>query len=495
MKNKTFLYLATILIFSSFGMFGKLSVTELQPLGSAAHAAISREILRTGDWLTLHWPYCEEFKDFYQFPPLFFWLQAITFKIFGISDATAKYVSSFFGVLVILLTFLLAKIISDDDYIAFLSSLTLILHPYFFRHARKCELETGLIFFVTLAILFFVISEKKQKPWLLILSGISSGLGFLYKGPPAYCVLGVVFLYYVLTKQYKKIFNFYFIFFILAGFFIPLVWIIPQIIYKGNAIIEKFFINQILWSIQGRSAKLVSFEEKIKNYLFFFPVFFSYYLPWSVTGIFGIIKVIKEKLKLYYILLIWIAVVWIGFTIAGYKDDYYLLLFWPGWCAINGLIFSLWTYKIKNHIKNLFAILSILFALITILTPIKFDKVRNPEFRKLTDFVRSNVPKDKKILTYNMFYYDMVALIPWYWDRGVIKSYLPNPKVPKSAKAWKEHSVDTEEELLEFLNKEHPTFILIKKTDYMNLSKKVKQKIYILKEEGRFYFCSNKPNL
>jgi len=146
MKNKTFLYLATILIFSFFGMFGKLSVTELQPLGSAAHAAISREILRTGDWLTLHWPYCEEFKDFYQFPPLFFWLQAITFKIFGISDATAKYVSSFFGVLVILLTFLLAKIISDDDYIAFLSSLTLILHPYFFRHARKCELETGLIF-------------------------------------------------------------------------------------------------------------------------------------------------------------------------------------------------------------------------------------------------------------------------------------------------------------------------------------------------------------
>ena len=131
MKNKMYFYLIIILIFSIFGMFGKLSIAELQPLGSAVHAAISREILRTGDWLTLHWPHCEEFKDFYQFPPLFFWLQAITFKIFAISDATAKYVSSFFGVAVIILTFFLAKIISDDDYLAFLSSLTLILHPYF----------------------------------------------------------------------------------------------------------------------------------------------------------------------------------------------------------------------------------------------------------------------------------------------------------------------------------------------------------------------------
>ncbi|MCX7957025.1 MAG: glycosyltransferase family 39 protein [Endomicrobia bacterium] len=489
MKIQKF-YLSIILIFSIFGLFGKLSIAELQPLGSAAHAAISREILRTGDWLTLHWPYCEEFSDFYQFPPLFFWLQAFCFKIFGISDTTAKFVSSFFGVLVIIATFFLAKILTDNDYIGFLSAMSIILHPYFFKHARKCELETGLIFFITVGIIFFILSEKKNKPEYLILSGLSAGLGFLYKGPPAYAVQATILISYLINRQFKKIFNIYFILSFLISISIPLIWIIPQFIYKGNAVIEKFFVNQILWSLQGRSVKYVSLIEKIKNYLFFIPVFFSYYLPWSITGLFGVHNIFKEKKSIFYTILIWCAVVWAGFTLAGYKDDYYLLAFWPGWCSINGYIFSMWTKNSKEILTKIFLYLSVTFALIVIFTPIKFDKIRNPEFKNLAEFVKSTVPKDKKILTYNLFYYDMVALIPWYWDKGVIKSTLPNPTKPKDAKAWKEHSVDTEQELYSLIQNDI-NFILIKKQDYENLSKHIKKNIKILKEEGRFYFCQS----
>lgn len=495
MKKSVILYLIIILIFATFGMFGKLGIADLQPLGSAAHAAISREILRTGDWLTLHWPYCEEFEDFYQFPPLFFWLQAICFKIFGISDTTAKFVSAFFGVLVIILTFYLGKAITNDCYIGFLSSLTLILHPYFFRHARKCELETGLIFFVTLGILFFIIAEKNKKEWFLLFSGVATGLGFLYKGPPAYCVLSIIFIYYIITKQYKKITSIQYILAVLISLLTPMLWIIPQLLYKGNAVIEKFFINQILWSLQGRSARYITLAEKLKKYLFFVPVFFSYYLPWSATGIFGILKVIKERIKLFYILLIWIAVVWIGFTAAGYKDDYYLLLFWPGWAVINGFIFNEWTKKFQKNLTKVFLTLSIIFALATLFTPIKFDKIRNPEFRSLADFVKSTVPQNKRIITYNLFYYDMAALAAWYWDRGVLASAYPNSKVPKDAKAWKTQSVNTEDELEKLLDLKETQFLLIKKNDYEKLTVSLKNKIYILKEEGRFYFCSNIPNL
>lgn len=494
MKPKHYLYLGVITIFASFGMFGKLSVAELQPLGSAAHAAISREILRTGDWLTLHWPYCDEFSDFYQFPPLFFWLQAVCFKIFGISDTTAKFVSSFFGVLVIILTFYLGKLITENDYVGFLSALTLILHPYFFKHARKCELETGLVFFITLSIYFFILSEKKNKNFYLLLSGLFSGLAFLYKGPPGYCIPAVILIYYIVTKQYKKIFSSHFILSVTIAILTPFVWFIPQFIYKGDALIEKYFVNQILWSIQGRSVKFVSFIDKAKNYLFFIPVFFSYYLPWSVTGIFGVVKTFKEKQNLFYILFIWVAVVWIGFTLAGYKDDYYLLAFWPGWCVFNGYIFSFWTERIKTRLVSIFSLLSIIFVFIVCFTPVKFDRVRNPEYKNVAEYIKSVVPKDKKIITYKLFYYDMVALIPWYWDRGVVKSSLPNPKVPPDAKAWKEHSVDTPEELLSLLNSGEQ-FLWIKKTDYETLPIEIKQKVYILKEEGRFYFCTNSPIL
>ncbi len=480
-KNK-YIYLTIIIFFSFFGMFGKLSVAELQPLGSAAHAAISREILRTKDWLTLHWPHCEEFKDFYQFPPLFFWFQAICFKIFGISDATAKYVSSFFGFLVIILTFFIGKIISDNDYIGFLSAMSLILHPYFFKHARKCELETGLIFFISLGILFFILAEKYNKQWLLIFCGISSGLGFLYKGPPAYCVAAIIFFYYTITKQYKKIFGKYYIFSILIALLLPLLWFIPQLIYKGNAVIEKFWGKQILWSIKGRGVNYKNFFERIRNYTFFLPIFFSYYLPWSITGIFGVIKIIKEKLKYFYILIIWVLIVWLGFTIPGYKDDYYLLAFWPGWCVINGYIFSFWSNNFKEKLTKIFLILSIIFSLLVIFTPIKFDKIRNPEFRILKEYVRQKIPENKKIIINSKYYYDMVALIPWYWDRGIISFNFP------------QNYQETEliENFLNILSNEEQKFILIKKDEFNLLTEKIKQKLFILKDEGKYYLCTNK---
>lgn len=493
--RKKFIFITIILIFSIFGMFGKLGVSDLQPLGSAAHAAIAREILRTGDWLTLHWPHCEEFKDFYQFPPLFFWLQAICFKIFGISDTIAKFVSSFFGVLVIVSTFFLGKILADNDYVGFLSSLTLILHPYFFRHSRKCELETGLVFFITVAMIFFILAEKKNQPKLLLLCGVFSGLGFLYKGPPAYCVQATIIIYYLLTKQYKKIFSFFHILSFLISILLPFVWFIPQLLYKGNSLIEKYFINQILWSIQGRGTKYVSLIDRIKNYLFFVPVFFSYYLPWSITGIFGIYKSIKEKNKIFVIIIIWCAVVWVGFTIAGYKDDYYLLALWPGWCTINGFVFSLWTNKIEKKLTNSFLFLSFVFAFLVIFTPIKFDKIRNPEFRTLAQYVKETTPQDTKIITYKLFYYDMVALIPWYWDRGVEKSNLVPEDFKKGKKAWKERSVEKEHELYQLLSSKEKKFLLIRKSDYEELLDTTKRKILILKEEGRFYFCCNTPNL
>jgi len=490
--KKTYLQLLIIILFAGLGSFTKLNQTELQPLGSSVHASVSREILRTGDWLTLHWPYCEEFKDFYQFPPLFFWLTAITYKIFGINDFAAKFVSSLFGFLVIILTYYLGKILINN-YAGFLSSMTVILTPYFFRHSRKCELETILIFFITLSFIFFVIAEKNNKEKFVLLTGFSVGLGFLSKGPPAFCVWPAIILYYLLTKQYKKIFGIYLWSGILISIFVPMLWIIPQIIYKGDEFYQKYIINQIFWSLQGRSAITTDLISKIKGYTFYLTAFFSYYLPWSITGIFGVYKIIKQKFKTLYILILWVIIVWFGFTIAGYKDDYYLLAFWPGWSIINGFIFANWTYKIQNKLIFTFFIIFIIFAVSVTFTQLKFDKSRNPEIKILSQYINKYVPENERLITYNMFYYDMAGLILWYADRGVMPSKIPDPKISPDAKAWKCKSIDTQEELQTIISTTTPKYLLIKKDDFKNLNEKIKQKLFIITSEGRFIFAANIP--
>ncbi len=457
----------TVVIFASFGMFSKLGDTELQPMGSATHAAISREILRSNDWLTLRWPFV---GDFYQFPPLFFWLQAITFKLFGITDITAKLTSSFFGFLVILATYYLGKLFVDE-YVGFLSSMTLILTPYFFRHSRKCELETILIFFITLGIIFFVLSEKKKNDKFLLLTGLTTGLGFFAKGPPAFAVWGTIFVYYIITKQFKKFYNLYFILGLVLTIIIPFTWIIPQIIYRGDAFYKGFIINQVLGKIYGGDRPATNLVEKILNYTFYFRAFYSYYLPWSVTGIFGIIKIFKEKIDNLKILILWAIVVWVGFTLPGYKDDYYLLAMFPGWAVINGFIFKYWTQKFFKKIILTTSLLSIIFAVITIFTPIKFDKTRNPEFKILASYVKKVVPETERIVTYNLYPYDMMSLFPWYFDRGIIA--LSND----------------EKQFLEITSSPDLKFVFFKVEDYENLN--FKTKLYPIFYCGRFILASN----
>jgi hypothetical protein len=333
--------------------------------------------------------------------------------------------------------------------------------------------------------------EKKNIKYIL-LSGLATGLAFMSKGPPAFVVPTSIGLYYLITKQFQKLFNKYFILSIFLSIIIPMFWIIPQLIYKGNALYEKFVINQILWSFLGRSVKYNSFTDKIANYLFFFGAFFSYYLPWSITGLWGIKKILKEHITQFYVIIIWVVIVWTGFTLAGYKDDYYLLAFFPGWAIVNGYMFSFWTKNIEKTLSTIFAGLTLVLIISIFFTPIKFDKIRNPEFKIMGKYINSIVPKNEKIITYNLFYYDMVSLLPWYADRGVQESLLPNPNVAPDAKAWKKVSVNTPEELNYFLSSETTKFILIKKKDFESLPKNLQQKIFVLRKEGRFIFGSNK---
>ncbi|MFN3550616.1 MAG: hypothetical protein ACK4WJ_02240, partial [Endomicrobiia bacterium] len=164
------------------------------------------------------------------------------------------------------------------------------------------------------------------------------------------------------------------------------------------------------------------------------------------------------------------------------KDDYYLLAFWPGWCVINGYIFSFWTKKIQDKLVFTFFILSLISQFIVIFTPIKFDKIRNPEFKTLAEYVKKSVPEKKKIVINSKYYWDMVALIPWYWDRGIISI-----NFPKNFK-------DTEllKNFLNILSNEEQQFILIRKDEFNFLNEEIKQKLFILKDEGKYYFCTNK---
>jgi 4-amino-4-deoxy-L-arabinose transferase-like glycosyltransferase len=471
--NRRTMFLA-VLILGFAGMFAKLGDTDLQPIGSCTYASISREMARTGDYLTPHWPHSEEFVDFYHHPPLFFWLQSSVFKIAGADDFTARTVSAFFGFLLIPAVFLLGRE-TDDEYTGFLAALTLILTPFFFKHSRKCELESIFVFFTTVSFLSFIAARRKESGLLHAISGAAAGLAFLSKGVPAGAIYASIIPYLIffepaILRQPK--------FWLgpLAAAAVAAAWIAPQIVFKGDAFWRLYVVEQVIWKISGGDRGQAGIVDKIRGVFFYLGMFLTRFFPWVVTGFMGAARIIRLKAGKFYILLFWAGVTFAGFSAAGYREDYYLLMIWPAWCVLSGYIFNVWTRKYRPQIVPSAAAISVILAALMFFAPIRLSKSRNPDIKALAPCIAEHTSRDEKVIIYKLYYWDMISLLPWYADRGVT------------------HSVDDPADIAARISSSEKKYFLMKKEDAENLEPASVKKLHILCEQGRFVFASNRKS-
>jgi 4-amino-4-deoxy-L-arabinose transferase-like glycosyltransferase len=96
----------------------------------------------------------EKFVNNAFYPPLFDTATALSFKVLGISLFSARIVSALFSILSLWAAFELAYSMYGGK-TALLSSVLLGIMPGFFWLSRMALLETMLLFFVTVALLFF----------------------------------------------------------------------------------------------------------------------------------------------------------------------------------------------------------------------------------------------------------------------------------------------------------------------------------------------------
>jgi 4-amino-4-deoxy-L-arabinose transferase-like glycosyltransferase len=118
---------------------------------------------------------------------LYFYIILSSFKTFGFNNFALRLPSAIFGVISILVFYLLIKeLVSKSKYVdlfAFLTSFILVTSRWFFNFARF-SFEATFLLFLELTSLFFIIKYlKNQKTIFLILSGVFSGLSFLSYTP------------------------------------------------------------------------------------------------------------------------------------------------------------------------------------------------------------------------------------------------------------------------------------------------------------------------
>lgn len=261
-----------LVLISGLLLFWQLGSTTLTNWDEAWYADISRNMYSSGDYMTPVW----NKGVFFDKPPLYFWLTVTAYKIFGVSEFSARFVSSLSALLACIVLYFLANLLFNRR-VALLAFIILSSTIAFLYRSRTGNLDALLTFLILLSIYSFYKGLLGNKKWFLIM-GLSVALGFLTKGFAAFFFPVIAFLYLLLTKNSKVIKSKY----LLLGIFIPFIitffWLGLNFNLHKSEFILGFFANQ---------------GGKVSTTLYFWQNFSFEYLNY-----------LKSGLKLWFVLFI-----------------------------------------------------------------------------------------------------------------------------------------------------------------------------------------------
>lgn len=207
-------------------------------------AECAREMLITGDYSTVQ----IHFQPFWEKPPFFIWMQAFCMNLFGVGEFAARLPNAICGIFTIVTLYLVGKKLFSQKFgllWALIHTGTLLPSLYF----KSGVIDPWFNYFIFLSLIFFIFSMHGSgtKKWLTIaLSGIILGIAVLTKGPAAILIEGAcIFLFLVLSGNFKFIIKPLFFFFVFATLFASGSWFLFQYLNGKSFIIEQFINYQI----------------------------------------------------------------------------------------------------------------------------------------------------------------------------------------------------------------------------------------------------------
>ncbi|MFL0267032.1 glycosyltransferase family 39 protein [Candidatus Clostridium radicumherbarum] len=138
-------------------------------------------------------------------PPLGYWFQAISAKVFGFSGWSIILPQALAGVISVIVIYFIVKR-SFGTLAGLISSLCLAVTPVFVAASRNNTVDNVLVLALLLACWTLSIAAEKGKFKYLILSMVLIGIGFNIKMLQAYMIIPAIYITYLLTSAvtFKK---------------------------------------------------------------------------------------------------------------------------------------------------------------------------------------------------------------------------------------------------------------------------------------------------
>lgn len=290
------------------------------------YAEIPREMLERGDFLTPTLNYVKYFEK----PPLLYWINAASLKLFGLNEFAARLPSALCGILTVLATYIIARRVYGRR-TAILSAVILGTSIGFVIQSRIILTDMLLTLCLTGALGAFIIAAQREGrrsqeiPWYLFyffcaLATLTKGLiGIVFP-------TGIIFWYMLIAKRWRLLKEMR----LLSGTFLYFAISAPWFILvslKNPEFANFFFIHEHFERFTS------TVHGRYQPFWFFLPILFATMLPWSLFIPAAIARAWRNKNneegKGGLFLVIWTIVIFLFFSKSNSKLIPYILPIFP----------------------------------------------------------------------------------------------------------------------------------------------------------------------
>ena len=334
--------------------FFRLGTMPMGDSDEAMHASTSKDMVLSGDWVTPRY----NGENFYDKTPLYNWLAAISFLLFGFSEFAARLPAALLGLGCVMITYWLARCMFGSV-VAFLSALVLATSAEYIVLSRAVVHDISLAFFVTLALTLFFVgykNEKHRKPAFLF-GYAALGFAVLAKGPVgAVLPMMIIGLFLICNRQLRFLREMQIGWGLLIFLAIAAPWYI-LISLRNPDYIGYFFLKQNIGSFLSQESR------HPRPFYYYIPILMGGLFPWSLFLPLALYRAIRAKAALHgdgvIFALIWFGVIFIFFSIASSKLGTYILPLFPAAAMLVGVLWYDLLYA-SNRILHKWVFLSYL---------------------------------------------------------------------------------------------------------------------------------------
>jgi 4-amino-4-deoxy-L-arabinose transferase-like glycosyltransferase len=317
-------------------LFYHLGDGSLHDWDEAIYAQVAKEMALADAWTSLTW----NGTPFLHKPPLYFWLTALTYKMIGVNEFAARLWPAIFGFGIVVLTFVLGARMRSWVVGAAAALLLLVVDQGYYGHwwnflslSRVGMLDTALTFWIMVALL--LVWEAERRPGLLMLIGLPVGMAVMTKAWPGLLAAAIPIVFWLITGQLRSSAIASWAVAAFLALMVILPWHLWQYAVHGPLFLHEYvgvnLTSRLSQAFEGNTGGPLDYLDLLRR------GFSIWGYLWPLAYIWAAWKAFARGDRRSWLLLVWITLPLLLFSVAQTKLGWYVSMVYPAIAVLLGL--------------------------------------------------------------------------------------------------------------------------------------------------------------